>query len=217
LRPTHHPCDETLLRLAAGTLGAGPRLVVATHVAGCTDCAARVRGFEAIGGALLEALPPTSVSRDGLARTLAKLDDGFIMRAAAHANPPPAPPGLGELPAPLRRYPIGPWRQIQSGFCISRVSIPEDLDANVILLKVDSGRSVPRHSHVGAEYTQVLSGAYSDALGHFGSGDFIEADEDIDHQPVVDAGGQCVCLAAVEGRLRLHSFVARLMQPFLGL
>jgi putative transcriptional regulator len=166
---------------------------------------------------LLEELPSTDVSRDGLARTLAKLDDGFVTRAFAHANPPPAPPGLGELPAPLRHYAIGPWRQIQSGFCISRVSIPEDLDANVILLKVESGRSVPRHGHVGTEYTQVLSGAYSDTLGHFGSGDFIEADEDIDHQPVVDHGGECICLAAVEGRLRLHSFVARLLQPFLGL
>jgi len=32
----------------------------------------------------------------------------------------------------------------------------------------------------------------------------------------VDAEGECICLAAVEGRLRIHG-VGRLLQPFIGL
>lgn len=34
---------------------------------------------------------------------------------------------------------------------------------------------------------------------------------------MADSDADCICLAAVEGRLRLHSFVGRLMQPFMGL
>ncbi len=217
MKPTHHPSDETLLRLAAGTLGAGPRLIVATHLTGCADCRARTRGFEAVGGALLDGASPTEVSPGLLAGVLAKLDEAPLARAVSARTPLPAPSGLGDLPAPLRQYAIGPWRRVQSGLRISRVSIPEDLDANVILLRVDAGRSVPQHTHIGTEYTQVLSGAFSDALGNYRSGDCIEADEDIDHQPLVGAEGECICLAAVEGRLYLHSFVARLLRPFLGL
>ncbi len=48
----HHPYDDTLARLAAGGLGAGPSFVVAVHLAGCRECRARVALFEATGGAL---------------------------------------------------------------------------------------------------------------------------------------------------------------------
>ena len=214
MTPTHHPEDETLFRQAAGSLSAGPRLVVATHLEVCARCRGRLRGFEAVGGALLEALPATDISRSLLTRTLARLDASPTASAAIEV---PSPPGLGDVPAPLRRYPIGRWRYVQPGFHFSRISIPEDRRANVMLLKVAAGRSVPQHGHDGVEYTQVLSGSFSDALGHYGPGDLIEADDDIDHQPIVGEDGECICLAAVEGRLRLHSFVARLVQPFLGL
>ena len=50
----HHPSDLTLARLAAGTLGAGPRLVVATHLSGCSQCRGRLQSFETVGGAMLD-------------------------------------------------------------------------------------------------------------------------------------------------------------------
>ena len=48
---SHHPSDDSLAHYAAGNLGAGPRLVLATHLSGCPQCRARVRSFEAVGGA----------------------------------------------------------------------------------------------------------------------------------------------------------------------
>ena len=48
-------------------------------------------------------------------------------------------------------------------------------------------------------------------------GDCIEADEEIEHQPVVDSPVDCICLAAFDGRLRLKSFLGRLVQPLFGL
>ena len=38
----------------------------------------------------------------------------------------------------------------------------------------------------------------------------VDADEDVAHQPVADPGGDCICLAAPDARLRFHSFVPRL-------
>jgi len=205
--PTHHPREESLASLAGGTLSAGPRLVLATHLAGCRACRDRVRFFEAIGGALLDSETPGPVSDDLLAGALARLDPASAAPAAR----------ADRAATPLGNCEIGPWRFVQPGFRISRVSIPREPEANVILLKVGAGRLVPRHGHEGVEYTQVLSGAFSDALGRYAAGDCIEADDDIDHQPTVEGDQECICLAAVEGRLRLHSFVARLLQPFLGL
>jgi putative transcriptional regulator len=217
VKPAHHPREETLLSLAAGTLSAGPRLVVATHLAGCAECRGRVRAFEAVGGALLESESPGPAPSDLLARALAQLDAAPVLPAARDDRARPAPPELRAAPAPLLQCDIGPWRFVQPGLRISRVSIPGEPDANVILLKVGAGRQVPQHGHVGVEYTQVLSGAFSDSLGHYSTGDCIEADEDVDHQPTVDREAECICLAAVEGRLRVHSLLGRLLLPLVGL
>jgi putative transcriptional regulator len=206
----HHPSDESLARLAAGTIGAGPRLVIATHLSGCPQCRARARAFEAVGGAMLEEAAPRLLRPDAFARTLARLEQPDVPVA-------PRPVLHPELPGPLNRYPIGPWRFVQPGLRWRRLTLPEDPDANVIMLKVGAGRKVPQHTHVGTEFTQVISGAFSDALGHYGAGDCVEADEDIDHQPVVDSDSECVCLAAVEGRLRLHGWIGRLFQPLIGI
>jgi putative transcriptional regulator len=47
-------------------------------------------------------------------------------------------------------------------------------------------------------------------------GDLDEAGSDVDHQPVVGAESDCVCLAALEGDTRLHGFLGRLLRPLVG-
>lgn len=207
--PSHHPTDETIARFAAGALDAGPRLVVATHVNGCAQCRARIRSFEAVGGALLREVEPAKLSTDSFARTLARLDDP--------APAPQAPPVLAaDMPAPLRHYPLGPWRFVHPGLRWRRLTLPEAPDANVIMLKVAAGQRVPEHGHTGTEFTQVVAGGFSDRFGHYVAGDCIEMDEDVDHQPVVDLDGECIVLAAVEGRLRLRGWLGRMFQPLIG-
>ena len=207
---THHPSDDSLARLAAGTLGAGPRLVVSTHLCQCRQCLTRLRSFEAVGGAMLEEAKPAFVRRDAFARLMARLD--------APEPPPRAPRARHpELPPPLNACELGPWRFVHPGFRWRRVNLPESSDANVIMLKVAAGHRVPHHGHSGTEYTQVLTGSFSDSFGRYRAGDLIEMDEDVDHQPVVDAGGECVCLVSVEGRLRLSGWIGRLVQPLIGL
>jgi len=207
----HHPSDFSLARLAGGTLGAGPRLVVATHLSGCPQCRRRLTSFEAAGGVMLDEAEPARLSAEAFQRALGRLGD-------ADPRAEPQPRVLHpDLPPPLNAYEIGPWRQVGRGFQWRRLRLPESPGANVIMLRVAAGQPVPHHGHSGAEYTQVLSGSYSDALGRFGAGDCIELDEEVRHQPVVDPDGECVCLTALEGKLRLSGWIGRLIQPLIGI
>jgi putative transcriptional regulator len=208
---THHPSDLTLARLAAGNLGAGPELVVLTHLSGCPRCRRGLRSFEAAGGAMLDGAPPARLIADAFARALKRLDD-------ADPRAEPQPRVLHpDLPPPLNAYEIGRWRFVRPGFRWRRLTLPESPDSNVIMLRVGAGQPVPHHGHSGAEYTQVLTGSFSDELGHYRAGDCIEMDEEVNHQPVVDQDGECICLAAVEGRLRLSGWIGRLIQPLIGI
>jgi putative transcriptional regulator len=224
MTPRHHPADETLMALAAGTLGAGPRLVVSIHVDGCRHCRDAVRTFEAVGGALLEATEPAPVSAGALDALFARIDaedaapkdaPSAFAPVARAAVPPMTPDGV-TLPASLAGHTIGRWRNIGSTLRWARIDINGDRRANVVLLRIPASRSVPRHGHTGREFTQVLVGGFSDGRDAYLTGDLIEADEHIDHQPIVDADGECLCIAAVEGRLRIHG-IGRLLQPFIGL
>ncbi|WP_025662391.1 ChrR family anti-sigma-E factor [Rhizobium sp. IBUN] len=213
----HHATDETLMRIAAGTLAAGPAIAVEAHLASCPACRSRVREHEALGGALLEEIEPTTLSATALNDVLAMLDD----EDAGHSLVPPplAPVEIEGIPLPkaLRGCAIGRWRWIGPGMRMSRVGVPHDPDANLILLKVGPGRALPDHGHVGTEFTYVVSGSFSDRFGTFRPGDLAEMNEDAEHQPIVDKNGECICLAAMEGKMRFKSFIGRMLQPIFGI
>lgn len=230
----HHPSDETLMAHAAGTLPAGPRLVVAIHLDGCRRCRDAVAGFEAIGGALLEAAEPATMAAGSFEALMARIDDEesasestspaprsnvFDVPPRSVVDPVPATPTTPDglpLPARLQRHRVGRWRRLGPALSWSRVAVAGAPDANVVLLRIPAAGSAPRHGHTGREFTQVLVGGFSDGRDAYVAGDFDEADETVDHRPVVDADGECICIAAVEGRLRIHG-IGRLLQPFIGL
>jgi putative transcriptional regulator len=59
------------------------------------------------------------------------------------------------------------------------------------------------HTHDGMEVTLVLSGAFSDKTGRFARGDIEIGDDELDHQPIVETGQDCVCFVVADGALRL--------------
>lgn len=223
MSPRHHPSDETLMAFAAGTLAAGPRLVVSIHLDGCPHCREAVRRFEALGGALLETIEPAPLTDGALDALFARIDaeaatPGPAVRAPSVVPvvPPPVTPDGIVLPKRLAEHRVGRWRRIGSALSWARVDVDGDPQANVILLRIPAAGATPRHGHTGRELTQVLVGGFSDGRDAYALGDLIEADEHVDHRPVVDADGECICIAAVEGRLRIHG-IGRLLQPFVGL
>lgn len=214
---THHATEETLMRFAASALATGPAIVVAAHLASCPACRARVDTYEALGGAILEEIEPTPLSATVLNDVLSMLDkeDG-----ATNVTPPPMAPVEIEgvhLPEALRGCNIGRWRWIGPGMKMSRVGVPQDPNANLILFKIGAGRALPDHGHVGTEFTYIVSGSFSDRFGTFRPGDLAEMDDEVEHQPIVDAGSECICLAVVEGRMRFKSAIGRMLQPIFGI
>lgn len=212
----HHATDETLMRYAAGTLAAGPAIVVEAHLAGCSACRTRVGNYEAVGGALLDEIEPTPLSMTAFNDMMARIDAEEAPAPARQSRTPVEIEGV-RLPDALGGCDIGRWRWIGPGMRMSRVGVPHDPDANLILLKIGPGRALPDHGHVGTEFTYVVAGAFTDRFGTFGPGDMAEMDDDVEHQPIVDRGGDCICLAAMEGQMRFKSFIGRMLQPIFGI
>lgn len=214
----HHPSDESLMRYAAGTLEAGPAIIVGAHVEHCPACRSRLAQAEAVGGAVLAETEPTPMSPNALARALAAIDDlpaDDNNDARNEATAPIVFDGV-RLPNALRDASIGRWRWMGPGMRFSRIRLPHDPHANVMLLKVAPGRALPEHGHSGTEFTYIVKGSYSDETGRFGPGDLAEMGADVEHEPIVDEGEDCICLAALDGRMRFNGLIGRLVQPFYG-
>jgi putative transcriptional regulator len=212
-----HPSDESLLRYAAGSLSAGPSLVVAAHLEVCLACRAQVTKFEGLGGALLADTAREPMRGDALGRVLERLDE---TASSTSRGPNPklrrrADLGLA-LPASLRDCGIGPWRWLGPGFRWSWITVPGSPDARVMLLRGRASLQLPAHGHTGEEFTLILKGWLFDDRGAYGPGDFDESGDEIDHQPVVGADMECVCLAALDGDTRLHSRLGRWLRPLVG-
>ncbi len=212
----HHPSDQTLLRFAAGTLPAGPSLVVAAHLSGCPFCQRRVATFEAVGGEMLIRTEPQALSTRALQQTLARLD---VVGTPSHIAPRRSPPSIDGiiLPSPLAGCDVGPWRPVGPGVRLSRIRVPHAPKANVILLKVKANKHMPAHGHTDLEVTQVLKGSFSDGNNRYEPGDFVEGDDETDHSPVIGSDGECISLAAIEGQVRFKGLLGRLIRPFAGI
>ena len=205
------PSEERLLAYAAGTLSPPESVVVATHLALRPETARWVDALPAVGGEVLESLEPAAVADDLLARTLASL-------SAPEESVRPEPANdMSELPEPLRRYELGPWRWIGPDMHVRDVLAPRDGDCRVILLRIGSGRTTPVHTHAGVELTCVISGAYETDEARFGPGDFEEADGEVHHRPRTVSAEPCLCVVALDGQIRLDGWIGRLLQPLVRL
>jgi len=215
----HHPDDDLLLAHAAGRLAGGPGVLIASHLEGCAHCRDRTARLEAVGGALLEELPPETLAPEALARTLEAIDAVPAAPKRARHTPrrrPTLPDGVA-WPRALQHCSATPWRWLGPGMRWSRVTLPHDATANVFLLRIGAGKKLPEHTHSDCELTQVLCGTFHDGRALFGPGDFDEADRSFHHQPTVLPGGDCICLASVSGRVLFKGVIARTLGALVGM
>lgn len=211
----HHLTDALLIGYAAGTLPEAFNLVVATHISLCDECRARMHAFDAVGGALIDTAGMAAMSSDSLAATLAMIADAA---PALRAAPAPSPVPRGVFPAPLRDYVGGDldrvkWRRVGGG--VSQAILRTRGEATVRLLRIPGGVAVPDHGHKGTELTLVLQGAFRDETDRFGAGDIEVADDAMVHQPVAEAGQDCICLAATDAPLRFNALLPRIAQSIM--
>jgi len=205
---SHHPSEETLLAHAAGSLDAAFRVVVATHLATCAACRETVLQAERVGGAVMAGLEDAPMAEGALARVMARLDEPERVAPAVAA-----PAGL---PAALAGYEVGKWRKLVPGIAIAPVSGTARGRAGLHLLRLEPGVRLAGHGHGGMEMTVVLEGAIEDRSGRYDAGDVAENAEDAHHAPVAVGERPCVCLVALEGKLRFHHWLVRMLQPLFG-
>jgi putative transcriptional regulator len=215
---SHHPDDDVLIRYAAATLSEGPSIVIGVHLAVCTNCRARVDAFETLGGAVLQTLEPIQMASEALAGVLQRIDAETAPSQPQYAPSIPSAeivPGVA-VPEAMRSLTIGRWRLLAPGLQISRLGA-KGRDMNLFMLRAAPGSSLMEHSHTGDEYICVLKGSFSDQDGRYQPGDMAIADVEIEHKPGVESDGECICVVALEGKLRLKSLVGRILQPIYGL
>jgi putative transcriptional regulator len=206
----HHPFDLTLAEYAAGKLDEGRALVVATHLSTCARCRAVARSFERMWTAAMEHSEMAPMAADALQRALQSVsvaDPKETPRVRYGTTP-------SQMPTPLSAYRLGSWRRIGRRIHLRHVEVPQHEGTRVFMLKAAPGTKIPAHCHVGREWTCVLQGAFSHQLGRYGAGDFDEADEDIEHHPIVDTGEECICLVALQGHIRFKGWLGQLLQSF---
>lgn len=216
----HHPGDDLLLPLAAGQLDGAQALLVSVHLEGCAACRSRLHTLQALGGELLASVEPEGLSDTALERTLRRLDapsPPAASPAPVAAMPRPSLPQGTAWPASMARCTVSPWHWMGPGMRWSRVTLPHAAKGSLFLLRIAPGWNLARHTHSDVELTQVLCGAFDDGRAVFGPGDFDAADDNVHHQPVVQAGAECVCLAYVGDRLRFDNWLASLIGRAIGM
>ncbi|HVJ37737.1 MAG TPA: ChrR family anti-sigma-E factor [Stenotrophomonas sp.] len=225
MNPHHHLHESTLMSYAAGALAAPLSIVAGVHLEQCRHCRQRLRDAESIGSVLLEKTQPPAADARREALRQAMLDQLEANHSLASV-PVPASQLLSErpeadpdhLPVALHPY-FGNsltslrWRWMAPGVhCIRAEQMP-----SLIMLKIAPGKCLPMHSHGCNELTQILRGAYNDALGLFAPGDVADLDEDVEHQPVTAAGAPCICVSALDAPLVFSGWLARKIQRFVKL
>jgi len=204
----HHLPESMLATYAAGGASEAEAVLVASHLTLCPACRARLADMEAVGGALLDQSPRVEQGLDELlASTLAALDE------SDQPAPEPAPrvDPSGTLPAPLAQL-VGPvdqlsWQRVFPG--VERIeidAIPSDgMPLRLFRLKPDM--RVPDHAHRGREISLVLTGGFSDDVGHYQRGDVCERGEEAVHRQHIDPGDPCVVLVLAD-----HPLIAKTLR-----
>ncbi|MBW8373276.1 ChrR family anti-sigma-E factor [Stenotrophomonas sp.] len=219
MNPRHHLDPATVLGFATSTLAPEMSVVAAAHLEACAQCREQLRSAERLGGLLLEQqlAPPAEEQRQ------AALRQAMLGRLDAPAPQPVAREGMergctgahdpDRLPSALAphfgtSYRALKWRWMAPGVhCIRAPALP-----SLIMLKIAPGKCLPMHSHGNSELTQILRGAYDDALGHFAPGDVADLDSDVEHQPVTTPGIACICVSALDAPLVFSGWFARKLQ-----
>ena len=239
----HHPNELTLACYAAGTIGTGMALAVATHLTFCPTCRAASSLAEDVGGALLEDLPPAAMAPGSLERLLARtsasaIDGGDLAvplgrrtgaSLGARAGAATRSYGTGQTKSGAARADVPPVREPALPPPLNRrafgpwrpltfgMRMRPLLPAGCFwagIVEGAPGRVLPLHDHTGAEFTCVLSGGFSDAEGHYGPGDLVELAAGVGHRPVIDDDGPCVSFIATDG-VRLHGVLGFVQRLFM--
>lgn len=206
--------EALLAGYAAGSLDPYTHALVESHLILSDVNRPFVRALEEAAGAELDAIEPQPLKRAARDEVL-----GAIYAGGWYGRPRPAKidPDVPEPLEKLLRMRLDdlPWKF--AGFGIGEHVIAAEGGLRASLYRVKAGQRLPQHTHTGLEATLVLKGAFADEIGRYVRGDLALADATVDHQPVADPSGVCVCFSVAQGPLRLSGPIGRLLQRIFGI
>ena len=199
--------DALLLDYATGALSRPLELLVETHLSMNHESAKTMQLLMRVGGVLLEDSDPVSLSENALSSVMAQLEaEENVIPFEQHAST--ISHSLSEL-IPSKDCQKS-WKRVSLGVVEHVINFGEE-EVKASIYRIAPGRSVPSHSHDGAEITLVLEGGFSDEYGSYGAGDIAIQESNSEHQPIADNDGECVVFAVNEGAVRLTGPLGRMI------
>ena len=228
--------EEWLASYLSGSLSDAKRVVIESQLEVSPSVRSAVKSLEAVAGSVLENGTVNEISAEFMPRLWDRIErfgagdfaqdsesdkTGHHMQGIDNQRDGISAPtdepwltsaikrALLDFKAPLN------WKFAGIGIKQARIASFDNGEA-LYLLKAKGGTSMPVHSHRGEEWTLVLQGCYRASGDVFGPGDLHREDDECEHQPIIDDGEECICLVAIEGKLKFANPVLRLAQPFFG-
>lgn len=215
----HHPSQLLLVEFTAGKLGAGLSAAIAMHAERCPQCQKLIQSLE-------EEHVATHFLQEDTFDVLTSnqnmdfLDfDQLIMTITANddVDEPLIEQSKSltfcgqdyKLPKALQHVSLGK-SSVLGKLTRTRINLEEE-PARSGLLHMQSGGSIPPHSHKGTEVTLILEGSFSDDMGHYQAGDFILLDNTHQHSPYSEDG--CLCYTVVDDALTFTEGFAKILNP----
>jgi putative transcriptional regulator len=222
-----HLSDAWYLDHASGTLSLGERVFMESHVELNTHGAQKLADFESIGAQILETLDVGKESDQTLGFDV---DDIFAhdlnntvapSTPGTHTNLNPIEEKSSYLPNALRNFVDDnnlsiQWRYLGPKLRKSLLWTAKD-GTKLWMLKAEPGATIPSHSHRGYELTLVLKGSFQDQSYRFERGQVQEADDDTEHDIVINQDDECICLALTQAPLSFSNPLLRVFQLFIGI
>jgi len=213
----HHPGSEMLVDFSAGNLETAPSICVSAHLYFCAKCRNELLRLDQVGSKLMSEAEPIEVKENLLDSVMAKIDrlpetDANVVRSTSEISDVRYPPLVNKLINGSESTLT--WRRMSSSVDVAQLTTGQK-KYEVALHKICSGGKAPRHDHSGHEFTVVLKGSFSDEQAVYHEGDFLQCEAGDIHQPMGAQNGECICLSALAGPIKLSNSFGFLMKSWL--
>lgn len=213
----YHPSQRQLTQFVSGDLSPAWSLMVSAHVDMCPYCqnevsliTARLAG-ENIEVSGSEALDPLLAN---MLNDITELEAPIIEAPVNHCDHLELDGRKFELPRALQRFvsKTDEWSRLVGKLWQAPVDLGSAGKAHFIYM--ESGGSVPEHTHKGNELTLVINGEFEDGHRSYDTGDFILQNSSNTHEPVSHDRDGCLVFSFVDQPLYFTTGIARLLNPF---
>lgn len=198
----YHPDIELLLKYSSGQLEPALAMAIGLHIKHCEICQSRVKDLESVGGMTLESLPNTEVELSGFDQLLNDIEELPEEESNSEYDQLAVAQSDIDLLSQLDKLELDnmPWQRMTPSIWKAELAM-NDPRYQAEILKFSPNAKIPKHTHVGQEFTLVLQGNFSDKRDTYPRGEFISQDQSNEHQPVAGPEG-CICLAITDAPLK---------------